>query len=206
VVDGNWEISVTSPTRLEVDPHLAQEQEQAKLTPKDEGVEASTLSMDDCWTINIKAPASLCVSKGEMTEEGFEETIISENENEKGTFLCGPEWKVRITTKVGQELDVKQIEEEGEHRVLITPLPPKIEKATTDNKNMKHILKNVNSSINQSQAKTTNLVKKEEKKVAKKVVKVQLKKSDTRYLYSGGKIFFRECPLYHKVGWTSASA
>jgi len=172
VVDGNWEISVTSPTRLEVDPHLAAEQEQAKLTPKDEGVEASTLSMDDCWTINIKAPASLCVSKGETNEEGFEETIISENENEKGTFLCGPEWKVRITTKVGQELDVKQIEESGEHRVLITPLPPK----------------------------------KEEKKVAKKVVKVQLKKSDTRYLYSGGKIFFRECPLYHKVGWTSASA
>jgi len=164
-VDGNWEISVTSPTRLEVDPHLAQEQEQSKLTPKDEGVEASTLSMDDCWTINIKAPASLSVSKGETTEDGMEETIISENESEKGTFLCGPEWKVRITTKVGQELDVKQIEEApGEHRVLITPLPPK----------------------------------KEEKKAPRKVVKVQLKKSDTRYLYSGGKIFFRECPLYHK--------
>ena len=38
-------------------------------------------------------------------------------------------------------------------------MPPKIEKATTDNKNMKNILKDVNSSINQSQAKTTNLVK-----------------------------------------------
>jgi len=178
MTEGNWEISVSSPTRLEVDPHLA---ETSKLTPRhgDEGVEASTISMDDCWTINIKAPASLNVEKGVPTDDGLQETIISESEEQKGSFLSGPEWKVRITTKQGQELDVKQIlEEGGEHRVLISPLPPKkVEK------------------------------KVEEKKVVKRsVVKVQLKKGDNRYLYSGGKIFFRECPLYHKVGWTSASA
>ena len=34
-------------------------------------------------------------------------------EEEKGNFLCGPEWKVRITTKVGQELDIKQVRHGG---------------------------------------------------------------------------------------------
>ena len=29
----------------------------------------------------------------------FQETVISELEEEKGNFLCGPEWKVKITTK-----------------------------------------------------------------------------------------------------------
>ena len=64
-------------------------------------------------------------------------------EEEKGNFLCGPEWKVRITTKVGQELDIKQaslnviklytnnmflkIEDGSDFRVLISPLPPKVE-------------------------------------------------------------------------------
>ena len=38
-----------------------------------------------------------------------QETVISELEEEKGNFLCGPEWKVKITTKAGQELDIKQV-------------------------------------------------------------------------------------------------
>jgi hypothetical protein len=29
----------------------------------DEALSGSTLNMDDCWTINIKAPASLLVEK-----------------------------------------------------------------------------------------------------------------------------------------------
>lgn len=173
----NWEISVTSPTRLEVDPQLSQA---ARLTPRpeaDEALSGSTLNMDDCWTINIKAPASLLVEKGPPTEDGYQETVISENEEERGSFLAGPEWKVRITTKAGQELDVKQVEEGGEHRVLISPVPPKVEEV------------------------------KVEKKVEKKaVVKVEIKKGDNRSLYSGGKIFFRECPLYHKTGWHNVTA
>ena len=39
----------------------------------------------------------------------FKETVISELDEEKGNFLCGPEWKVKITTKAGQELDIKQV-------------------------------------------------------------------------------------------------
>ena len=55
----------------------------------------------------------------------FQETIISELEEEKGNFLCGPEWKVKITTKSGQDLDIKQVEDGNDFRVLISPMPPK---------------------------------------------------------------------------------
>ena len=43
------------------------------------------------------------------TTHHLQETVISESEEDKGNFLCGPEWKVRITTKADQELDVKQV-------------------------------------------------------------------------------------------------
>ena len=39
----------------------------------------------------------------------LQETIISECEEEAGNFLSGPEWKVRITTKADQQLDVEQV-------------------------------------------------------------------------------------------------
>ena len=71
-----------------------------------------------------------------------QETVISELDEEKGNFLCGPEWKVKITTKAGQDLDIKQvipwshypsiylkmfqIEDGEDFRVLISPLPPKV--------------------------------------------------------------------------------
>ena len=44
-----------------------------------------------------------------MEPINVQETVISELEEEKGNFLCGPEWKVKITTKAGQELDIKQV-------------------------------------------------------------------------------------------------
>ena len=44
-----------------------------------------------------------------MEPLNIQETVISELEEEKGNFLCGPEWKVKITTKAGQELDIKQV-------------------------------------------------------------------------------------------------
>ena len=106
-------------------------------------------------------------------EEGFQETVISEVDEEKGNFLCGPEWKVKITTQVGQDLDVKQTEEEGHHRVLISPMPPKIEE----------------------RKKSLVVVRQERKKSSIKIIQ---NKGDDRSLVSGGKIFFRECPLYHK--------
>ena len=39
----------------------------------------------------------------------LQETIISECEEEAGNFLSGPEWKVRITSKAEQQLDVEQV-------------------------------------------------------------------------------------------------
>ena len=38
-----------------------------------------------------------------------QETVISECEGDKGNFLCGPEWKVKITTKADQQLDIEQV-------------------------------------------------------------------------------------------------
>ena len=125
-------------------------------------------------------------SRVNSDEEGFQETVISEVEEEKGNFLCGPEWKVKITTQVGQDLDVKQVEEEsGQHRVLISPVPPK--------------------QIEIKQAAQAAVVKQQERK--RSDVKIVMNKGDDRALTSGGKIFYRECPLYHKpAGWITNSS
>ena len=41
--------------------------------------------------------------------------MISECEGEKGNFLCGPEWRVKITTRADQRLEVQQVgREEGD--------------------------------------------------------------------------------------------
>ena len=72
-LEGNWEISVSSPSHLEVDPALMAENQ--KLTPRQPGDDdsgTSTISMDECWMINIKAPASLNVERGKPDDEGFQ--------------------------------------------------------------------------------------------------------------------------------------
>ena len=94
-----------------------------------------------------------------MEPINVQETVISELEEEKGNFLCGPEWKVKITTKAGQELDIKQvtgtwwmmehsrqilhfqIEDGPDFRVLISPLPPKVEEEV---KEVKKVIKKKN--------------------------------------------------------------
>ena len=93
-----------------------------------------------------------------MEPINIQETVISELEEEKGNFLCGPEWKVKITTKAGQELDIKQvsdgdfikhsrqslhlqIEDGPDFRVLISPLPPKVEEEV---KEVKKVIKKKN--------------------------------------------------------------
>ena len=57
-----------------------------------------------------------------MEPINVQETVISELEEEKGNFLCGPEWKVKITTKAGQELDIKQVT--GTYNDTFTTKPP----------------------------------------------------------------------------------
>ena len=72
-LEGNWEISVSSPNHLEVDPSLMAENQ--KLSPRPAGEDdsgTSTISMDECWTINIKAPATLNVERGPADDEGFQ--------------------------------------------------------------------------------------------------------------------------------------
>ena len=45
--------------------------------------------------------------------------MISECEGEKGNFLCGPEWRVKITTRADQRLEVQQVgREEGDTALL----------------------------------------------------------------------------------------
>ena len=123
----------------------------------------------------------------------FQETVISELDEEKGNFLCGPEWKVKITTKAGQELDIKQvlfiifysiisivcqqIEDGEDFRVLISPLPPKLEEVKEEKKVVK---------------------KKNDNRSANNVSFTMQSPLCVRYLYSGGKIYFSECRLYYK--------
>ena len=65
----NWEISISSPTNLEVDPGL--ERENQKLSPRpQEGGSVENISTDECWLINIKAPATLSINRGEADTEG----------------------------------------------------------------------------------------------------------------------------------------
>ena len=65
----NWEISISSPTNLEVDPGL--ERENQKLSPRpQEGGSVENISTDECWLINIKAPATLSINRGDADTEG----------------------------------------------------------------------------------------------------------------------------------------
>ena len=45
--------------------------------------------------------------------------MISECEGEKGNFLCGPEWRVKITTRADQRLEVQQVGREEETLPLL---------------------------------------------------------------------------------------
>ena len=57
---------------MQVDPDLAENQKLTPRSPAERGdAEPTTINMDDCWTINIKAPASLSVERGEADDEGF---------------------------------------------------------------------------------------------------------------------------------------
>ena len=65
----NWEISISSPTNLEVDPGL--ERENQKLSPRpQEGGSVENINTDECWLFNIKAPATLSVNRGEADTAG----------------------------------------------------------------------------------------------------------------------------------------
>ena len=58
-------------------------------------------NVQKCWKILVKNFLLIFTF--------IKETVISELDEEKGNFLCGPEWKVKITTKAGQDLDIKQV-------------------------------------------------------------------------------------------------
>ena len=62
---------------VQVDPDLAENQKLTPRSPAERGdAEPTTINMDDCWTINIKAPASLSVERGEADDEGFSVRVI----------------------------------------------------------------------------------------------------------------------------------
>ena len=86
--------------------------------------------------------------------------------------------------------------------MLISPLPPLTEEKEEEEVKQEAVVKTQKKIV--------------QKKVEKKVVKVEVKgidnrfvlsllfftfasQIDSRYLTSGGKIFFKECPLYHKA-------
>ena len=77
----NWEIRevgkknrefdrVSTPSHLEMD---CGGEENQRLTPRQnvQSSSVSTINMDECWTINIKSPASLTVHNGPVDERGF---------------------------------------------------------------------------------------------------------------------------------------
>ena len=64
--------------RVSTPSHLEMEgggEENQRLTPRQPGEDiqssVSTINMDECWTINIKSPASLTVENGPVDERGF---------------------------------------------------------------------------------------------------------------------------------------
>ena len=65
-----WEISVSSPTNLEVDPSLSGGNQKLSPRPAADNVSSNVLNTDDCWLINIKAPATLKVDTAEPDEAG----------------------------------------------------------------------------------------------------------------------------------------
>ena len=80
----NWEISISSPTNLEVDPGL--ERENQKLSPRpQEGGSVENISTDECWLINIKAPATLSINRGDADTEGNQVGYDTDN-NEN--YIC----------------------------------------------------------------------------------------------------------------------
>ena len=72
----NWEIRVKTPTPgLEGLTGGLESGENMKLSPRVGGdreeERGETINMDECWTINIKSPASLTVHNGPVDERGF---------------------------------------------------------------------------------------------------------------------------------------
>ena len=55
--------------------------------------------MDDCWMINIKAPASLNVEQGEPDEEGYQVNILQKDG-----------YQVNIPQKEGYKVNIPQKE------------------------------------------------------------------------------------------------
>ena len=67
----NWEISISSPTSMEtLDP--GEMRENMKLSPRPPPEHGSTenINSDECWLINIKAPATLSVTRADADDEG----------------------------------------------------------------------------------------------------------------------------------------
>ena len=69
----NWEIRVTTPAPELLEPGAG---DTARLSPRGGGAGGGAgggevIDTDECWTINIKSPASLTVDNGPVDENGF---------------------------------------------------------------------------------------------------------------------------------------
>ena len=67
----NWEIRVTTPAPELLEPGAG---DTARLSPRGGGAGAEggeVIDTDECWTINIKSPASLNIDTGSPDQDGF---------------------------------------------------------------------------------------------------------------------------------------
>ena len=67
----NWEIRVTTPAPELLEPGAG---DTARLSPRGGGGGAGggeVIDTDECWTINIKSPASLNIDTGSPDQDGF---------------------------------------------------------------------------------------------------------------------------------------
>ena len=69
----NWEIRVTTPAPELLEPGAG---DTARLSPRGGGAGAGggggeVIDTDECWTINIKSPASLNIDTGSPDQDGF---------------------------------------------------------------------------------------------------------------------------------------
>ena len=72
----NWEISVSSPTQLDVDPTLSGGNQKLSPRPVKDNGNSNTLNTDECWLINIKAPAALCVDTTPPDDSGNQVSVF----------------------------------------------------------------------------------------------------------------------------------
>ena len=73
-----WSLGFVCGAVCEVDPSLARENQKLSPRPPEDLTNSNVLNTDDCWLINIKAPATLSVQTAEPDPAGNQVMQLSD--------------------------------------------------------------------------------------------------------------------------------